>query len=76
MKRHTLYTFPALALLLAATACTQDDAGTLPDGTQPLTLTAAIEGSADTRATVDNRCRRHRGQRRHPRHRGQPVERR
>ena len=55
MKRHTLYTFPALALLLAATACTQDDAGTLPDGTQPLTLTAAIEGSADTRATVDNR---------------------
>ena len=55
MKRHTLYTFPALALLLAATACTQDDAGTLPDGTQPLTLSAAIEGSADTRATVDNR---------------------
>ena len=37
MKRYTLYTFPALALLLAATACTQDDAGTLPDGTQPLT---------------------------------------
>ena len=33
----------------------EDDAGTLPDGTQPLTLTAAIEGSADTRATVDNR---------------------
>ena len=55
MKRYTLYTFPALALLLAAAACTQDDAGTLPDGTQPLTLTAAIEGSADTRATVDNR---------------------
>lgn len=55
MKRYTLYTFPALALLLAATACTQDDAGTLPDGTQHLTLTAAIEGSADTRATVDNR---------------------
>lgn len=54
MKRYTLYTFSALALLLAATACTQDDAGTLPDGTQPLTLTAAIEGSADTRATVDN----------------------
>lgn len=55
MKRYTLYAFPALALLLAAAACTQDDAGTLPDGTQPLTLTAAIEGSADTRATVDNR---------------------
>ena len=55
MKRYTLYAFSALALLLAAAACTQDDAGTLPDGTQPLTLTAAIEGSADTRATVDNR---------------------
>ena len=55
MKRYTIHTFSALALLLAATACTQDDAGTLPDGTQPLTLTAAIEGSADTRATVDNR---------------------
>lgn len=57
MKRYTLYAFSALALLLAAAACTQDDAGTLPDGTQPLTLTAAIEGSADTRATVDNRWR-------------------
>ena len=55
MKRYTIHTFSALALLLAATACTQDDAGTLPDGTQPLMLTAAIEGSADTRATVDNR---------------------
>lgn len=55
MKRYTLYTFPALALLLAAAACTQDDAGTLPDGTQPLTLTASIEGGGLTRATVDNR---------------------
>ena len=55
MKRYTIHTFSALALLFAATACTQDDAGTLPDGTQPLTLTAAIEGSTDTRATVDNR---------------------
>ena len=55
MKRYTIHTFSALALLLAATACTRDDARTLPDGTQPLTLTAAIEGSAGTRATVDNR---------------------
>ena len=55
MKRYTIHTFSALALLFAATACTRDDEGTLPDGTQPLTLTAAIEGSADTRATVDNR---------------------
>ena len=53
MKRYTLYTFPALALLLAATACTQDDISTLPDGGQPLTLTATIAGGADTRATVD-----------------------
>ena len=55
MKRYTIHTFSALALLLAATACTRDDEGTLSDSTQPLTLTAAIEGSADTRATVDNR---------------------
>ena len=55
MKRTTIHTSAALALLLGFAACTQDDAGTLPDGTQPLTLTAAIEGSADTRATVDNR---------------------
>ena len=55
MKRFTLYTFSALALLLAATACTQDETSTLTYGTQPLTLTAAIEGSTDTRATVDNR---------------------
>ena len=41
MKRYTIHTFSALALLLAATACTRDDARTLPDGTQPLTLTAA-----------------------------------
>ena len=31
MKRYTLYTFPALALLLAAAACTQDDAVLLPE---------------------------------------------
>ncbi|WP_071149250.1 fimbrillin family protein [Bacteroides ndongoniae] len=55
MKRYTLHTFSTLALLLAATACTQDDVGTLPDGMQPLMLTAAIEGNAETRATVDNR---------------------
>ena len=53
MKRYTLHTFSTLALLLAATACTQDDVGTLPDGMQPLMLTAAIEGNAETRATVD-----------------------
>lgn len=54
MKRHFLV-YTTLASVLGLAACTQDDAGTLPDDTQPLTLTAAIEGSADTRATVDNR---------------------
>ena len=53
MKRHFLL-YTTLASVLGLAACTQDDAGTLPDGTQPLTLTAAIEGSTDTRATVDN----------------------
>ena len=53
MKRTTIHISAALALLLGLAACTQDDVGTLPDGTQPLTLTAAIEGGVDTRATVD-----------------------
>ena len=34
MKRYTLYTFATLALLLAATACTQDDAGLLPEASE------------------------------------------
>ena len=42
MKRYTLYTFAALALLLAATACTQDDAGLLPEASEgtPIVFTA------------------------------------
>ena len=42
MKRYTLYTFSALALLLAAAACTQDDAGLLPEAPEgiPMTFTA------------------------------------
>ena len=72
MKRTTIHISAALALLLALAACTRDEAGTLPDGTQPLTLTAAIEGSADTRDTVDNRWN---GNETIALHRGQPVER-
>ena len=56
MKRYTLYAFSALALLLAAAACTQDDAGLLPeasDGT-PVTFTATgLTPATATRATVD-----------------------
>ena len=56
MKRYTIYTFSALALLLAAAACTQDDAGLLPeasDGT-PVTFTATgLTPATATRATVD-----------------------
>lgn len=60
MKRYTLYTFPALALLLAATACTQDDAGLLPEASEgtPMTFTATglnptAATTTGTRATVD-----------------------
>ena len=58
--RHTLYLIPAAAvLLLAATACTQDDlgGGTLPEGEYPLVIRAtglqAVATPASTRATVD-----------------------
>lgn len=58
--RHTLYLIPAAAvLLLAATACTQDDLGgsTLPEGEYPLVINAtglqAVATPASTRATVD-----------------------
>ena len=60
MKRYTLYTFPALALLLAAAACTQDDAGFLPEGAEgtPIVFTATglnpdVTATAGTRAPVD-----------------------
>ena len=42
-----------MAALLLFTACTQDETGTLPDGTQPLKLTAAIGGEVATRTTAD-----------------------
>ena len=60
MKRYTLYTFPALALLLAAAACTQDEAGFLPEGAEgtPIVFTATglnpdATATAGTRAPVD-----------------------
>lgn len=48
--KHTLLV--SIAALMGFTACTQDDIS-YPAGTSPLTLTAAIEGEATTRATVD-----------------------
>ena len=58
--RHTLYLIPAAAvLLLAATACTQDElsGGALPEGEYPLIINAtglqAVATPASTRATVD-----------------------
>ena len=60
MKRYTLYAFSALALLLAAAACTQDDAGFLPEGAEgtPIVFTAtglnpAATTTTGTRAPVD-----------------------
>lgn len=60
MKRYTIYTFSALALLLAAAACTQDEAGFLPEGAKgtPIVFTAtglnpAVTATAGTRAPVD-----------------------
>ena len=56
MKRYTIHTFSALALLLATTACTQDDAGLLPEASEgtPVTFTATgLTPATATRATVD-----------------------
>lgn len=60
MKRYTLYTFPTLALLLAAAACTQDDAGLLPEASEGIPMTFTATGlnptaatTTGTRATVD-----------------------
>ena len=60
MKRYTLYAFSALALLLAAAACTQDDAGLLPEAPEGIPMTFTATGlnptaatTTGTRATVD-----------------------
>ena len=57
--RHRLFIPAATALLIALTACTQDDLGgsTLPEGEYPLVIRAtglqAVATPASTRATVD-----------------------
>ena len=60
MKRYTIHTFSALALLLAAAACTQDEAGFLPEGAEGTPIVFTVTGlnptataTAGTRAPVD-----------------------
>ena len=60
MKRKTIYTSAALALLLGIAACTQDEAGFLPEGAEgtPIVFTVtglntAATAAAGTRAPVD-----------------------
>ena len=60
MKRTTIHTSAALALLIGLAACTQDEAGFLPEGAKgtPIVFTAmglnpAATATAGTRAPVD-----------------------
>ena len=60
MKRTTIHIFAAIALLFALAACTQDEAGFLPEGAEgtPIVFTAtglkpAATAIAGTRAPVD-----------------------
>ena len=60
MKRTTIHISAALALLLGLAACTQDEAGFLPEGAEgtPIVFTAtglnpAATATAGTRASVD-----------------------
>ena len=60
MKRTTIHIFAAIALLLGLAACTQDEAGFLPEGAEgtPIVFTAtglnpATTATAGTRAPVD-----------------------
>ena len=60
MKRTTIHIFAALALLLGLAACTQDEAGFLPEGAEgtPIVFTAtglkpAATAIAGTRAPMD-----------------------
>ncbi len=60
MKRTTIHISAALALLLGIAACTQDEAGFLPEGAEgtPIVFTAtglnpAATAAAGTRAPVD-----------------------
>ena len=60
MKRATIHTSAAIALLLGLAACTQDEAGFLPEGAEgtPIVFTATglnpdVTATAGTRAPVD-----------------------
>ena len=60
MKRTTIHIFASIALLLSLAACTQDEAGFLPEGAEgtPIVFTAtglnpAATATAGTRAPVD-----------------------
>ena len=60
MKRTIIHTSAAIALLLGIAACTQDEAGFLPEGAEgtPIVFTAtglnpAVTATAGTRAPVD-----------------------
>ena len=60
MKRTTIHIFAAIALLLGLAACTQDEAGFLPEGAEgtPIVFTAtglnpAATATVGTRAPVD-----------------------
>ena len=60
MKRTTIHIFAAIALLLALAACTQDEAGFLPEGAEGTSivftatgLNPAATATAGTRAPVD-----------------------
>ena len=60
MKRTTIHTYAALALLLGLAACTQDEAGFLPEGAEGTSIVFTATGlnpdataTAGTRATVD-----------------------
>ena len=60
MRRTTIHIFAAIALLFALAACTQDEAGFLPEGAEgtPIVFTAtglnpAATAIAGTRSTVD-----------------------
>ena len=60
MKRTTIHIFAAIALLLGLAACTQDEAGFLPEGAEGTSivftatgLNPAATASAGTRAPVD-----------------------
>ena len=60
MKRTTIHIFAAIALLLSLAACTQDEAGFLPEGAEGTAivftatgLNPAATGTAGTRAPAD-----------------------